>query len=478
MEVVEDENIATASTMAPKFFSNPRMEQLRTVDTTMSSSSMRSVETHPPSTRNSNPFSYQPSSSDTADSRQDIPEKKQREDSDAMMTSADASSGLVLPSSARVVTGDTNVGRVSSFGHEEKVSLAPRFEKLKTSNRDEPDEQGNEEENDLGSLSMFSISGSMSSEFLENQQFNDDHQQEYLHHPNRVVVGINSPTSTTDRRFLREVQCPNLPSYSGESAASSRTGFGSTALPLHHSFTHTGSTTNRQRPPFPPSVGFPPPNPPQIPSLSHTNNKASHPTLPQEHVPNSASSSSPTNTIPGVGSYNCDRDKPVISRCFAWSQDSQDDRRITKRARTTPNGKTSSDSSPLSTETTGVMSPSSALETIQGSAVSFIATKVVAMENRSLEIPGNHDSVSPPPSSSPTKVHWEEIVEHPNELMSRAVDPQVLFGVSSAIQIATTNNEDVAMGNTNEGNRHETNDRMLPPITTARSASHYSFDSL
>ena len=102
------------------------------------------------------------------------------------------------------------------------------------------------------------------------------------------------------------------------------------------------------------------------------------------------------------------------------------------------------------------MSPSSALETIR--------------------------DMSPPRASSPTKVHWEEKVEHSNELMSHAsVDPQVLFGVTSAIAIASSGNEDVAMGDTEEEvdtSQEVEESRTPPPITTAQSASHYSFDSL
>ena len=448
---VEDESIATAS------YGKPRMDHHRTVDTPMSSSSMLSVETHPPSTRSNNPCTYQASSSDTVDSRHDSP-KEDQEDSDAMMTSEDANSRISMKTT-REVTGEssTAITRVNTFGPEEKVSLAPRFGKLERSSRDQLDEEGEEGEHDP---SMFSLSGSMSSEFLESQQQHEGHQQEYLDHPNRLTVGMNSPTSTTARDFLREVQCPPppLPTYSGERDGNSRTSLGSPSLPLHQRF-----GGNHQRPPFhPPSVASSPsPNLPQFPSMNHSGNKASHPTLPREHVPN-ASSPASTNTIPGIGSFNCDRDKPVISRCFAWSQDSQDDRRITKRARTTPNGMASSASSPLSTDTTGVMSPSSALETIRS-----VASSTKSALDRSSE---NHSN-----SASPTKVHWEEMVEHSNELMSHAsVDPQVLFGATSAIQISS-NGDDVAM---EDGDANQSNDRIPPPITTAASASHYSFDSL
>lgn len=462
---VEDESIATAG------YGKLRMDHHRTVDTAMSSSSMLSVETHPPSSKsnnNNNPFSYQASSSDTVDSRHDSPKEDPEDDSDAMMTE----DAQIDRKTARIVTGEgAIITRVSTF-REEKVSLAPRFGKLERSTRDQLDKEGEEGQHDPG---MFSLSGSMSSEFLESQQQHEDHQQEYLDHPNRLTVGMNSPTSTTARDFLREVQCPPppLPNYSGERDGNSRTGRASPAYPLHQRF------GGHQRPPFhPPSGGsasnYVPtssPNLPQFPSLSHATKSSSHPTLPREHTPN-ASSPASTNTIPGLGSFNCDRDKPVISRCFAWSQDSQDDRRITKRARTMATGMTSSASSPLSTD--GVMSPSSALETIRGSAASSSKN---ALEDRSSEIPGNHSN---PSSASPTKVHWEEKVEHSNELMSHAaVDPQVLFGATSAIQIATSSNRDVAMGNTEEGDaQQQGSERIPPPIATAQSASHYSFDSL
>lgn len=460
MEVVEDESIATSSTAAPKLLGKPRMEHYRAVDTTLSSSSMLSIEAHPPSARSSNAFFQKTNSSETFDSRHDSPETEPQ-DSDAMMTSNDTSSSLALPSygdrlqtttsTRRVLTGEsithtpiTNISSIRARGREEQVSLAPRFGKLETKSRDDFDQAQGEQE--LGNPSMFSLSGSMSSEFLESQQHSDDHQQEYLHHPNRLT--ISSPTSTTARDFLREVQGPP-PLPSGESMSRS---FGSPTLPLHHRFQHTNSAPSRQRPP---SSGLPSsPNFLSMPSLTHR----VHATLPREHIPNNASSPSPSNTIQGTGSFNCDRDKPVISRCFAWSHDSQDDRRITKRPRMAP---TSSASSPHSTGTAaGVMSPSSALETIR--------------------------DMSPPRAltTSPTKVHWEEKVEHSNELMSHAaVDPQVLFNVTSAIAIAAKGDEeeDVAMGNTDEegdASKGTEESRMPPPITTARSASHYSFDSL
>lgn len=438
MEVVEDESIATSRTAASKRFGKSRVEPYKTVETTLSSSSMLSVETHPPSARSSNTF----------DSRQDSP-NTELQDSDAMMTSTDATMGLTLPSSGerlqtttittRVVTGGsitntpiTNLSSIGLFGQEEKVSLAPRFGKLETNSRDDLDQA--QEGQELGNPSMFSLSGSMSSEFIESQQLSDDHQQEYLHHPS----GMSSPTSTTARDFLREVQGPP-PLPRAESMSRS---FGSPTLPLHQR--PTG-----QRPPFhPPSSSgatssLPSsPNFLKMPSLTHK----AHPTLPREHTPNNASSPSPT-------SFNCDRDKPVISRCFAWSHDSQDDRRITKRPRMAPS---SSLSSPHSTGTGDVMSPSSALDTIR--------------------------DMSPPRASSPTKVHWEEKVEHSNELMTHAsVDPQVLFAVTSSIAIASSGNEDVAMGDTEEEvntSQQVEESRMPPPISMAQSASHYSFDSL
>ena len=442
MEVVEDESIVTSSAAPQKVFTAPL-----------------SVETHPPSA-----FFQKTNSSETYDSRHDSPETEPQ-DSDAMMTSNDVGSGLALPSSGdrlqtttkagRVAMGGslahtpiTNISSIRAYGQEERVSLAPRFGKLESRSRDDSEQAQGEQE--LGNSSMFSLSGSMSSEFLESQQHSDDHQQEYLQHPNRLTIGMSSPTSTTARDFLREVQGPP-PLPSSESMSRS---FGSPAtLPLHHRFQHTNSAPIGQRPPFPPpssgTSGLPP-SPLQMPTLAHK----AYATLPREHI---ASSPSPTKSIQGSGSFNGDRDKPVISRCFAWSHDSQDDRRITKRPRMAP---TSLGSSPHSTGTAGgVMSPSSALETIR--------------------------DMSPPRASttSPTKVHWEEKVEHSNELMSHAaVDPQVLFGATSAIAIAERGkDEDVAMGNTEEerdATKQADESRMPPPITTAQSASHYSFDSL
>lgn len=535
MEVVEDEDIATTNSAASKMYGKPphRMDHHRTLDTTMSSVMMMkvatkgsnlSVETHPPS--------------DTLDSRHDSP--KEHDDSDVTMIS-DIPNNVNLtlsnnsnpmygnhpttPSAlpvvslsmrdSRVITvgsrASSNSSSGSAFVREEKVSLAPRFGKLEGRNRHgDPVGEGTDGEPDrhlqelnLNNSSLFSLSGSMDSEFLEHQHHHPDHQHEYLQHPTRLAVGMNSPTSTTDRDFLREAQCPALPNLDEreEMVPNIRRIFGTAVPPLRHRLSNTVHTN--QRPPFhPPTVAAatsafsnnpssqslstpPPPNLPQPPTIPPLNiNKfSSHPTLMREHT-RSASSPSPTNTIPGIGSF-CDnsslggREKPVISRCFAWSQDSQDDRRISKRARTTTEcqGQTSSNSSPLSTESVEVMLMSSALETIRGH------TDHSVEEPSAREIlPGQHlgdedHSSAPPSSSPPTRVHWEEKVEHSNELMSHAVDPQVLFGTS--IQNTSNGNEDVAMG---DGDYHPTesdiDEFMPPPIATAHSASQYSFDSV
>jgi hypothetical protein len=97
-----------------------------------------------------------------------------------------------------------------------------------------------------------------------------------------------------------------------------------------------------------------------------------------------------------------------------------------------------------------------------------------------LPIQNNH-SPSPPPArlSSPTKVHWEEKVDNSNELMSHAVDPQVLFGTTASSHNNNNNEEDVVMNESDlESADSEKNTAMPPPIETAQSASHYSFESL
>lgn len=272
MEVVEDESIVTSSTAPQKLFTAPL-----------------SVETHPPSA-----FFQKTNSSETYDSRHDSPETEPQ-DSDAMMTSNDVGSGLALPSSGDRLqttahTPITNISSIRAYGQEERVSLAPRFGKLESRSRDDSEQAQGEHE--LGNSSMFSLSGSMSSEFLEGQQYSDDHQQEYLQHPNRLTVGMSSPTSTTARDFLREVQGPP-PLPTSESMSRS---FGSPAtLPLHHRFQHTNSAPIGQRPPFPPpssgTSGLPP-SPLQMPTLA----QKAYATLPREHI---ASSPSPTKSIQG-----------------------------------------------------------------------------------------------------------------------------------------------------------------------------------
>lgn len=528
MEVVEDESIATKSTAASKLYgkSYHRMDHHGMIDTTIASSmkmmdvtvttngSNLSVDTHPPSTRSKNPFSEMPSSCDTFDSRHDSP-KEEDDSSDDMMTSDDPSNGnpmnscgfvppppnkhsnsnrMPLPPSMRihVTTEDTRasinttrISSISTFAREEKVSLVPRFGRLESSGNRQDEKVGDGEEPELrlqDNSSLFSLTGSMSSEFLEHQQHHPDHQQEYLRHPNGLAMGMASPTSTTARDFLREVQCPPpIPGLDGE-----REGIAANNSTLHY-----------RRPPFhPPSAAAATSNNPSSQLLSSSttlpifpplpsqiNNKKSHPTLLREHI----LSSSPSNaSIPGVGgSFSCDnggRDKPVISRCFAWSMDSQDDRRITKRARTVhqegiQGGMTSSASSPLSTDTIEVMSPTSALATIRGTSADNDHHTTTLDEPSSRQIlPIHHLGDSPPPlpSTPPTKLNWDEKVEHSNELMSHAVDHQVLFRTTRATAgHGGDGNEDVAMGD--ESN---TNNKMPPPITTAHSASRYSFDSL
>ena len=512
MEVVEDESIATKSTAASKLYdkSYHRMDHHGMIDTTIASSmkmmgvttngSNLSVDTHPPSTRSKNPFSEMPSSSDTFDSRHDSP-KEEDDSSDDMMTSDNPSNGnpknssvfvlpppnkqsnsnrMPMPPSLRihVTTEDIRANistNIRTFVREEKVSLVPRFGRLESSGNRQDEKVGDGEEEQpephlKDNPSLFSLSGSMSSEFLEHQQHHPDHQQEYLRHPNGLAMGMASPTSTTARDFLREFQCPPpIPGLDGE-----REGIATINSPFHRP-SAAAATSNHSSS-----------------QLSQINNKKSHPTLLREHIQSPSSSNA---SIPGVGgSFSCDnggRDKPVISRCFAWSQDSQDDRRITKRARTIhqegiEGGIRSSASSPLSTDTIEVMSPTSALETIRGTSADNDHHRATTLDEPSSRqiLPIHHlgDSPPPPPSTPPTKLNWDEKVEHSNELMSHAVDHQVLFETTREATAGHggDGNEDVAMGdesNINSNNAIEP-DSMPPPITTAHSASRYSFDSL
>ena len=549
-----------------------------------------SVEVQPPSSTlnassGNNPFSeHRPSAfsseSEPRDSRHDSPGGQ--DDGDATMTMSsnelgstaannhqghqihrqsriDNRSGFVLPPpnnnapvlptsplmKRRVVTGEmggrSSSGSSSNNGmpmHEERVALAPRFGSLESSHHHqnqagESDPRLQEEDNNDSSL--FSISGSMSSEFLEHQHHHPDHQQEYLqnhHHHHRLVVGMNtglnvgmtmnSPTSTTARDFLREVQCPPLPSLESGSVGREAGRSLSARTTSYYNHAHSNLAAS-QRPPFHRSTPLP---------------SSSHSTLMREQQQHSsrAPSPSPTNTsIQGVGSF-CDnsstgRDKPVISRCFAWSQDSQDERRITKRARTTTDagssGQISSASSPLSTDE--ILSPSSALELVQGQSHSNVSSIGRApppddedssssrqaqaaevhhhpLHPHPLHLPlGNSSSSSSPPpppplSPPPTKVHWEEKIDHSNELMGHAstVNPQVLFDASvttrtTQVTASTTTPPNLGhshfynVSNNIEGSSSSNNSNqdvsmgdvgVPPPITTAQSASHYSFESM
>lgn len=463
------------------------------------------------------------------------------------------SSLRTLPSSlrTRVITGGSRAnshesnssnsnGNISSssstttFVREEKVSLAPRFGRLEHESvnggsligREEPllaerpeelssralDRQSHLQELDTNS-SLFSISGSMSSEFLEHQhQHHPDHQEEYLRYPTRIGAAMNSPTSTTGRDFMRELQCPSLPGHeSEERVASTRIHYGEIvpAVPLQYRYQ---GHMNHQRPPFHNAT-----TPSSNLSLALTKHSSAllgeHiQSTPQIQIP-SASSPSPTNTIPGIGGSFCDnsigsasgRDKPVISRCFAWSQDSQDDRRITKRARTLQEQQReqadvdNDGSFPVFTNEvqltlpSQLQMPSSFLASVkQGQLqVQIIPTAI--------QHPSNSDVESSPMAPTlPTKVHWEEKVEHSNELMSHTgAHHQVLFGAtdrnSQHQSHSQHQHEDVAMGDDEDesesnlptpGVSNRKSDAIsnlnvvdLPCIATANSASHYSFES-
>ena len=477
-------------------------------------SSNLSIETHPPSVGNKN------GSMDYPDCRQDSP--KEQELADAMITSDDQMQGtsnstqtneqFVIPAPSvpqslsvrtRFVTNESRAESSSNgtSAFEEKVSLAPRLGRLESSEGDRRNETVGEADHNLQDhSSLFSLSGSMSSEFLEHQQQHPDHQQEYLRHPDRVTLGMNSPTSTTARDFLREIQCPSLPTHNRDRedrATAGRNNPGTAPLPLQPRFTNGTANLTNQRPPFHPPTGAaaalnasnrslhsrtPPPGPLHPNTQHHPSSVSSHPTLLREHT---QTSPSPTNTIPGLDGVSCDsvgRDKPVISRCFAWSQDSQDDRRITKRARTV-HEMNSSASSPLSTDTLECMSPSLALETIRGGSGSAAASHPAALSSSATRFqpirhPGEEEEEvvngSPhPSSSSPTKVHWDDKV---------TVDPQVLFGTTANRGVQQPNdNEDVDMGDGTDPSPQtaagEESMLLHPPIATAHSASHYSFES-
>ncbi|VEU40234.1 unnamed protein product [Pseudo-nitzschia multistriata] len=571
------------------------------------SSSNLSVETHPASSsnqsqsnnNNGNFFASSPLSSELRDSRHDSPkedETSQEEcDDDAMMLSEvpDAptnhnNSRFILPpppvhnclakSSTLLSRGQTSsagglsLGRIitegstattatsggtsgNAFVREEKVSLTPRFgsappQKGGIGSSESNHRQGPQGPDDLDSEHLFSISGSMSSEFLEHQHHNPDHQHDYgTPHERQSEMGMKSPTSTTARDLLREVQCPSLPSTHGNSHGNAQGRTRSASLPflgtppLHHYLSDSATASNRQTFQLQPRL----PDGPMLssnhqhynpPSLSSTSPPTStfhqkpshHPTLMREHQQPQALSSSPTSSsqaLPGSGSF-CDgnggREKPVISRCFAWSQDSQDERRITKRARLVlpENGNKNAvaSSSPLSpdsrgaphTESSSFSSAPTTLESIVRGAkgtgdrgrqpryhIDEHKTEHEASrgdrkgnDNRhghGLErkdknsVPvGGAGSLSASPS--PTRVHWEEKVGNSIELMRRVVPPQVLFGDNTT----NSNSEDVAMGD--DDSHPATNSSQVPmihttssngfppPITAAFSASQYSFESI
>ena len=148
-----------------------------------------------------------------------------------------------------------------------------------------------------------------------------------------------SPTSTTATSdFLREVQIqsgPPLPPIDNNTNSNINSNNGAASTSLVSSYiAPSASSFLRRRPPFHPA------------STSASGLFVSSPTNTNNSIPGIGS-------MGGYGSSFCEsttgtggtgtgtassRDKPVISRCFAWSQDSQDERRITKRARMLPTG--------------------------------------------------------------------------------------------------------------------------------------------
>jgi len=291
-------------------------------------------------------------------------------------------------------------------------------------------------------------------------------------HAEAVVLEPGSPTSTTARDFLREVvPCPSIPIQTAGSNVSNFTN-SSYVLASGRSY----SMDQGDMPPLP---------------QHHHHEQQRDPTVRGDDGNASTTAGRPSSCTAAT-SNSRGRDKAVLCRSFAWSQDSQDEQRISKRARL--------GSGSLSTS---VPSSSSSQQSSSNHNFFFSWNNSCSTSNMSyrpqssqqqqqqqqqqqvLEESSSHfyeeedDEHREDPASSPTLVHWEEKVIDSNELLVRAASHQekqqqqgrMLQERNKQLMMMTTTTA------TTMSSGISSSSSFPPPIAPAASASQYSFDS-
>jgi hypothetical protein len=262
----------------------------------------------------------------------------------------------------------------------------------------------------------------------------------------RTASGANiwepkSPTSTTARDFLREIPCPSIPI---QSIGSNSSTVGSTVMQLGRSFSMDQSdSSNCAR------------------ARHSTSQRFLHRSNGEENVNDPTRPSS-------AGRALC--------RSFAWSHDSQDDLRSTKRARM-GNGTHSNYNNnnypllPNSTQNVLFVTPPPASvpqqqDNLQFSSSHFLEEEEVEEEHR--------DDLT----FSPTMVHWEEKVGDGDELLARASrHHQQRWQQQQQRQEGFRQQHHPPLVGFVTRLELSISGGLPPPIVPAASASQYSFDS-
>ncbi|KAG7337495.1 hypothetical protein IV203_030587 [Nitzschia inconspicua] len=281
------------------------------------------------------------------------------------------------------------------------------------------------------------------------EEQNQDH---HHHHQANLIMDLNStnilggrpflepgsPTSTTARDFLREVPCPSIPIQSTRSNCSS---VGSSLLPSGRSFSMDQSDSSQFA-------------------------RTRYATQP---LADDGTTGSRKQQQSCTGRALC--------RSFAWSQDSQDDLRITKRARV--GGANVSDvSSPFNNYPQDhpmslFVPPTLAPQPQQHQQLQHAEGNLQESSSHFFEDDDEHRD---DPCFSPTMVHWEEKLVDGDELLVRA-----------AARHNSDNNDRLLFQSPLQFQAHSGfTSRIVsdiagtfppPSIAAAASATQYSFDS-
>jgi hypothetical protein len=298
---------------------------------------------------------------------------------------------------------------------EEPVSLAPRFSQI----QEEPQDRGR----GSGALDFNGHFLSSSPSFRNPHESTNGN----IQGSHGRVLEPGSPTSTTARDFLREVPCPSIPIQSTGSNCST---LGSSVIQSGRSFSMDQSDSS---------------------NFTRVRHSSQLLLIRPNGEDKSNSARRPSSS---TGRALC--------RSFAWSHDSQDDLRITKRARMrsgSVNG-----FSPPSQQPYNLFARSSHASQQRQQLQDGL------QESSSQFLEDHDDEHRDDPSFSPTMVHWEEKVIDGDELLARAAqhdqrghhhqqqNQQYFLGFASGQELGAPG-------------------ALPPPIAPAASASQYSFDS-